>query len=236
MTNERPPYSDGVDDVDWWASRLVDHEIDFADVPADLRSAVQDRARRFLEIRNRLLRSVASERVEDSVVERAVQSAVRPTTSGGRARSFFVPLSAAAAVVAVIAIGLTLVDGGDSDSIVTSSADANSRVETSVVASADQAMAATEMAPAAAGAKIESVAITIDTAEQLVAFAREWVTSTPAVRAEPICSDVSPALEIEATHVGLVAEVHFDADRGATLVAVDDCRLLLEVSVDEISR
>lgn len=235
MTNERPPSSGGVDDVDWWASRLVDHEIDFADVPADLRSAVQDRARRFVDIRNRLLRSAAGERLDESIVDRAVRAAVRPATGEGRARSFFVPLSAAAAVVAVIAIGLTVVDGGDSDSIVTSGADANSLTETSAVASADEAMAATEMAPAA-GAKVESVAITIDTVEQLVTFAREWTASTPSVRAEPICPDDSPALEIEAIHAGLVTEVHFDADRGATLVAVDDCRLLLEVSVDEISR
>lgn len=236
MTNERPSSTDGVDDVDWWASRLADREIDFADVPADLRSAVQDRARRFGENRNRLLRSATDTRMDDATLDRAVRAAIRPTSGGSRTRSFFVPLSAAAAIVAVIAIGLSLVDDGDSDSIITSGVEETSLDEKSVstAASADQAMVATEMAPAAEGARTDS--IVIDTAERLVALARDWATTAPAQRDEPFCPDGSPALELEAIHAGVAVEVHYAPDRGATLVAIDDCRLLLEVSADEISR
>ena len=55
--NEPTPELDPELDVDWWSSRLVDREIDFADVPPDLRRAVQERSPTFAIQRRTLLRS-----------------------------------------------------------------------------------------------------------------------------------------------------------------------------------
>lgn len=103
-------------DVDWWASRLVDREIEFADVPADLRGSVQARSAAFMVQRRTLLRSGAENVVDESVTNAAIAAALRsPTATVIPLRRRLAPILAVAAVsIGVIAIGTSILRPDDS--------------------------------------------------------------------------------------------------------------------------
>ncbi|MDA0371167.1 MAG: hypothetical protein O3C62_01050 [Actinomycetota bacterium] len=119
--NDPRPELDPELDVDWWASRLVDREIDFADVPADLRAPVQERSASFATQRRSLLRVGAEHTLESSVTDAAIVAARRPPeiASLPRRRRLTPLLAMAAASVGVIAIGANIFRSGDSPVAVT---------------------------------------------------------------------------------------------------------------------
>ncbi|MEY3493938.1 MAG: hypothetical protein RL413_1356, partial [Actinomycetota bacterium] len=86
--------------LDSLASRLLDRDIEFADVPADLRSAVQMRADEFARHRSMMLQL---DDVDGDSFDRAIAAAFEPRTAP-RLRSTILGV-AAAAVTLVIALG-----------------------------------------------------------------------------------------------------------------------------------
>ena len=118
--NRPTPEHDPELDIDWWASRLVDREIDFADVPADLRSAVQDKATAFATQRRTLLRLGQDHHVDATVTEVAMRVARRsPDASIVPIRRRLAPLLAvAAATVGVVGVGVAILQPDDSPDVV----------------------------------------------------------------------------------------------------------------------
>lgn len=107
--------NDQPNDVDWWASRLIDHEIAFADVPAELRGAVHERVEEFGTQRRTLLRLGTDHRVDVALTDRAVNSAMNaPDAVVVPLWRRLTPLVAvAAASIAVIVVGMSVLQGDD---------------------------------------------------------------------------------------------------------------------------
>lgn len=146
--NRPTPAPDPEFDIDWWASRLVDREIDFADVPADLRSAVQDRATAFITQRRTLLRLGQDHEVESSTTEAAIRVAHRSAdASVVPLRRRLVPLVAvAAATIGVIGVGVAILQPDDSPDVV---AFESVRVADSIELASETVIAPEMAAPAA---------------------------------------------------------------------------------------
>lgn len=146
--NRPTPEPDPELDIDWWASRLVDREIDFADVPADLRSAVQDKATVFTSQRRTLLRLGHEHHVDASTIDTAMRVARRsPETSVVPLRRRLAPLLAvAAATLGVVGVGVAILQPDDSPDVV---AFENVRVAESVDLASDKVGAPEVAAPPA---------------------------------------------------------------------------------------
>lgn len=119
---------ESISDVDWWASRLVDQEIAFADVPVDLRGAVDERASVFAAQRRSMLRAGLDHRLDPSFTERAV-SAARVAASklpASDTEASVVPLrrrlapvlAVAAAAIGVIAVGSSVLQRDDRPDVI----------------------------------------------------------------------------------------------------------------------
>jgi hypothetical protein len=158
--------SDQVDDADWWASRLVDQEIAFADVPADLRGAVQIRVEEFGRQRHALLRLGVEHRVDADVSERAVSAAMNPTAAVvvPMRRRLAPFVGVAAATIAVVVVGVSVLRTDDRPDVVTVDANAAAEAVEDMTIGNDarsESGPAVEAAPPVDGS---TLAMTIDTA------------------------------------------------------------------------
>jgi hypothetical protein len=184
---------DQVDDADWWASRLVDQEIAFADVPADLRGAVQVRAEEFDRQRRALLRLGVDHRVESDVSERAVAAAMNPPTAVVvPMRRRLVPfVGVAAAAIAVVVVGVSVLRSDDRPDVVTIDANASATKTVEDMTTADddrsESGAVAEAAPPVDGS---TLAMTIDTAAPEVSDDTE-TTIDPASPRAPMPTEVT---------------------------------------------
>lgn len=190
---QRPsdPENEPSTDVDWWASRLVDQEIAFADVPADLRGAVHERAETFGAQRRALLRLGADHSVDANVTERAIAAAYEPPAANVvPLRRRLVPLiGVAAASIAVVVVGISVLGSDDRSDVIaidapeimTKSDDATITVDAVESAPTD----VTEDAPAIDGS---ALAMSVDTAAPADA-----TPTTPSVDAplEPMPTEIT---------------------------------------------
>lgn len=164
--NNQPndPVNDTMNDVDWWASRLIDQEIAFADVPADLRGAVQDRVETFGVLRHALLRLGADHRVEPRITDRAIAAASNPTTAlVVPLRRRLVPLlGVAAATIGVIVVGVSVLgNDGRPDVIAVEASESAAKSSDSAITTDATPSAAVEIAPPVDGS---ALAMSVDTA------------------------------------------------------------------------
>lgn len=213
------PVNEQMNDVDWWASRLVDGEIAFADVPADLRGAVQRRVEVFSAQRQALLRLGVDHRVDTTLTERAIAAATQaPEATVVPLRRRLAPLVAvAAAAIGVVVVGVSILRSDERpDVIALDTPVTETRSKESPEATTPPevaASAATESAPSvddsavamsidtiapetnasdgiAPGAPMPTDVIEIADVIELAALADEWRASPPALLDGPgACED-----------------------------------------------
>lgn len=252
--NDPTPEDDPELDVDWWASRLVDREIEFADVPADLRGSVQARSAAFMVQRRTLLRAGAEDVVDESVTNAAVAAALRsPTATVIPLRRRLAPILAVAAVsIGVIAIGTSILrpdDSTDETAIeladMTASVDIVREAETSTAVAAEpvveaiapendsaSAMAIDDASSDMAAADVPIDAVDIADENELSELFRSWVDSPPPASTEsPACDDDfgRPELSLTVTFAGIEARVYFSPEDGVSVVAISDCSILASI-------
>lgn len=191
--NNQPndPVNDAVNDVDWWASRLIDQEIAFADVPADLRGVVQERVETFGVQRRALLRLGADHRVDTAITDRAIATASNPPTAVVvPLRRRLVPLlGVAAATIGVIVVGVSVLGSDDRPDVIAVDA------PESVAKSSDSAIAAdaigaapsteAEISPPVDGS---ALAMSVDTAAPAGATPESALDDAPR---EPMPTDIT---------------------------------------------
>lgn len=198
------PGSDPASDVDWWASRLIDGEVAFADVPADLRGAVQDRVEVFNVQRRALLRLDVDHRVDSALTERAVSAAMHPpeaTVVPWRRR--LVPLLAvAAASIGVIAVGASVVGRDDSPDVIA--------VDAPTVMAESNAAPAFDDAPKAAPGSADDIVPPVD--DNAVAMSVD--TAAPSLEPETTTDTTRrEAMPDEITEIADMIELAALADR-----------------------
>ncbi len=252
--NHPTPEDDPVLDVDWWASRLVDREIEFADVPADLRGAVHDRSTSFATQRRALLRSGAEHVLDTPMTNAAVAAALRPSDATVTPiRRRLAPVLAVAAVsVGVIAIGVASLRPNDSPDVVAVgifdaavSMDANRNTNEGAMVESESAAAAiapsddaasalaldeTDAAPLVAETPSEVVEIA-DTTD-LVDLFSAWIHSPPpTLTGTPSCGDDlgRRPLALTIRFDGIDAQAYFSPDAGVLLKATSDCSTLASI-------
>lgn len=252
--NEPTPDNEPEFDVDWWASRLVDRDIEFADVPVDLRGAVHDRSTSFATQRRTLLRSGSEHVVDASVTNTAVAAALRPSDATvASVRRRLVPVLAVAAVsVGVIAIGVATLRPDDSPDVVTvgisdavASVDATrSSNEGAMVESESAASAiapADEVASASVLDETDAAPLVAETPSEVIEIAdmielselfRSWSDAQPPFLAgTPACEDDQGrrALALNISFAGIDAQAYFSPDAGVLLKAASDCSTLASI-------
>ncbi|MBU3689514.1 MAG: hypothetical protein B7C54_06310 [Acidimicrobiales bacterium mtb01] len=230
--------------LDDLASRLLDRDIEFADVPADLRSAVQARADGFARHRSVLLRI---DDIDDGVVDHAIAAALHPPTAS-RFRSSVLG-AAAAAIALVIALGAIVASRGGGDDPISEVADAPNESVASGFAAVPQAEAksqndaaaavaetvlATPMqTPLVAGTSVGGNGSTeIADMVALAAIASEWSTTPPSFSEQsPTCALDEGARLVagEFTFAGLTAEIHV-GDRGLVVFSLADCTKMASIA------
>ena len=223
--NERTdsePNEESVDVVDWWSSRVVDREVEFADVPADLRSAVHRRASDFDALRIGLASLGSSSDANDLMIARAIREGAT-TGSPSRAshlRRITGPLGLAAALVAVVSIGINVV-GRDSNTGDGVAATADMSAMSSPLAKSAESMAV-DAAPAAAEAGT-AAPINIADMVELGEFTHGWWANPPSMKPEPLCPTVDDmqAVDLDIVFAGQPAEIHFGPGELKVLSTVD---------------
>ena len=224
--------------IDELASRLVDRDIDLADVPSELRAAVESRAAQFVTTRQQLLTSLPQ--ADGSTIDRAVNEALRSSRTQSMARTksrkfgvYIGSLAAAAAVVAVIGVAVT--QSGSSDESVSEMAVA-AKISPEVAAAPMASEAPAEMSAeifspmiadsAVSGAKASLIINDISELQDLVS---EWSVEGFVVpqKSEPLCDDpLRPAIDVEATFTGELAEIHFSIADGIVVYRIDSCDMM----------
>lgn len=185
--------NDAMNDTDWWASRLVDHEIAFADVPAELRSAVQSRVKEFDAQRRTLNRLGLEHRVDPELTARAVATAMRaPDAIVVPLRRRLAPFAAvAAASIAVVVIGVSVLRSDDRPDVVAIDATSAETFADPTPAVGDDADARSS-APAEVAPTIDgnTLAMTTDTAA-LEAGAPDTASADVATPRAPMPNEVT---------------------------------------------
>ena len=226
---------ESVDEVDWWASRVVDREVEFADVPANLRSRVQERATDFAAIRNGLSAFGVPGAVDEVGIARALRASSAPAKTpwarlGG-------PLGMAAALIAVIAIGITAI-GRDSRSDDDLTAADRSTMSTPLAKTVDQTAPATEApqiqaAGAAASEAMSSTGEVIEIADmvELGSLTNDWWTTPPVTDSVSMCplAEGMQRVVMDVTFAGIPAEIHLGANN-LKVVALSDCMVLAGIT------
>ena len=224
--------------IDELASRFVDRDIDLAGIPAELRAVVESRAAQFVTNREQLLTSLPH--ADGSTIDRAVNEALRSSRTQSLARTksrkfgvYIGSLAAAAAVVAVIGVAVT--QSGSSDESVSEMAVA-AKISPEVAAApmaseAPAEMSAESFSPmiadsAVSGAKASLIINDISELQDLVS---EWSVEGFVVpqKSEPLCDDpLRPAIDVEATFTGELAEIHFSIADGIVVYRIDSCDMM----------
>lgn len=182
--NNQPndPMNDTVNDVDWWASRLIDQEIAFADVPADLRGAVQERVETFGVQRRALLRLGADHRVDATITDRAIATASNPPEAKVvPMRRRLVPLlGVAAASIGVVVVGVSVLGSDDRPDVIAVEAPESAAKSNDATITADPTdsdpSAVTEIAPPVDGS---ALAMSVDTSTPGGATPEPALADTP---------------------------------------------------------
>lgn len=228
--------------LDDLASRLLDRDIEFADVPADLRSAVQLRADEFGRVRSSLLQT---DDVHAETFDRAFRRAIEPPTSS-RVRTALLG-AAAAAVTAMIALSVVIATrngerdvlddfaGASSASVATeaSSAPAAEAKSQADVAAVPDTMLATPMqTPSVAGAigGADDVTVIVDMVA-LGALADEWSVTPPSLSDLSASCPLVEGWQLVAgsfEFAGQPAEIHYD-ETGIVVFSVPECTKMASV-------
>ena len=228
--------SEQLDDL---ASRLLDRDIEFADVPADLRSAVQMRADEFARHRSMMLQL---DDVDGDSIDRAIAVAFEPPTAP-RLRSTILGV-AAAAVALVIALGVIATTRGGGNDPLTDVADApvesvaaamastpaaESKSVGDVAAVPESVLATPMQTPSVAGT--DDVTI-IDDTVALEAIAREWSTTPPPLSDQSSTCALAEGSRLVAgsfTFAGQPAEIHY-GESGTVVFSLPDCTMKASVA------
>lgn len=246
--------SGSMDDIDWWASRLVDGEIAFADVPVDLRGPVQQQADVFGIQRRTLMRAGVEHRVDAVLTDRAVTAALQPPAAVvvPIRRRLLPVVAVAAASIAVIAFGATVLQRDVEPDVVAFDAPAaETAVESAAISpepagapevtdtvapvEADSSAQSIDSMPAtapSAKAVMPSDVIEIADMIELSEIISGWWTSPPPLLAdEPACTDDlgRPAVAVNVLFAGIEAQAYFSPERGVMLLAVADCLKLASI-------
>ncbi len=225
-------------DIDEFASRLIDHDIELSEIPHELRAAVDARAIQFGDNRQQILASVPladSSSINDAIQRAAVAGKAQSTTQSKHRRlsMYVASLAAAAAVVAVVGIAVTR-SGSSDQSVAEIAATAKIAPEAFSAPLASEApadMTAASSAPMAAdsalaGAKSSYIINDINELQDLVS---EWSVEGFVVpqKTEPLCGDpLRPAIDIEVTFAGDPAEIHFSVRDGIVVYRLDTCDMM----------
>lgn len=223
---------DAVDVVDWWASRVVDREVEFADVPADLRARVQSRAADFAAVRTGLSVIGAPGAVDEVGIVRAVRAANSSPQSSWRRIGG--TLGMAAALIGVIAIGINTI-GHDSQSNEDLVAADQATVSSPLAKTIEPASA--PLAPEVAGAAESGVmsaagaSIAIADMVELGELTNDWWTNPPVMVAESTCplAEGMQRVDMNVTFAGIPAEIHLGSNN-LKVVALSDCMVLAGIT------
>lgn len=227
--------------IDELASRLVDRDIDLADVPFELRAAVESRAAQFSTNRQQLLTSLPQ--ADGSTIDRAINVALRSSRSQpvvrAKSRKFGVYIGALAAAAAVVAVvGVAVTQSGSSDESVSDMAvTAKISPEVAAVPMASEApaeMSAASFAPMAADSALSGAktSLIISTTDELQDLMSEWSVEGFVVpqRTVALCDDsLRPATDIEVTFAGEPAEIHFTPQDGVIVYRISDCSVIIGI-------
>lgn len=219
--------------IDELASRLVDRDIDLADVPSELRAAVESRAAQFVTTRQQLLTSLPQ--ADGSTIDRAVNEALRSSRTQpdvrAKSRKFGVYIgSLAAAAVVVAVVGVAVTQSGSSDESVSDMAVA-AKISPEVAAAPMSSEAPAEMSAdsAIAGAKASLI---IGDTNELQDLVSEWSVEGFVVpqRTVALCDDLlRPAVDVEVTFAEEPAEIHFTPQDGVIVYRITDCSVIIGI-------
>ena len=227
--------------IDELASRLVDRDIDLADVPTALRVAVESRAAQFSTNRQQLLTSLP--RADGSTIDSAINVALRSSRSQpvvrAKSRKFGVYVGALAAAAAVVAVvGVAVTQSGSSDESVSDMA-VTAKISPEVAAApmaseAPAEMSAASFAPMAADSALSGAktSLIISTTDELQDLMSEWSVEGFDVpqRTMALCEDsLRPATDIEVTFAGEPAEIHFTPQDGVIVYRISDCSVIIGI-------
>lgn len=221
---------DDIIDIDELASRLVDRDIDLADIPFELRLIVESRAAQFVTNRQQLLTSLPQ--ADGSTIDRAVIEALRSSRTQpfvrAKSRKFGVYIGALAAAAAVVAIvGLATTPSGSSDESVSDMAVA-SKISPEEAAAPMASEAPAEMAADStlSGAKASFI---INDTNELQDLVSQWSVEGFVIpqKSEQLCDDpLRPAIDVEVTFAGEPAEIHFTPQDGVIVYRISDCSVI----------
>jgi hypothetical protein len=224
--------------IDELASRLVDRDVDLADVPSELRAAVESRAAQFVTNREHLLTSLPQ--ADGSTIDRAVNEALRSSRTQSvthtRSRKFGVyigSLAAAAAVVAIVGVAVTQ-SGSSNESVSDMAVAAKISPEVAAAPMASDApadMSAESFSPVIADSAVSGAkaSLIISDTNELQDLVSEWSVEGFVVpqKSEPLCDDpLRPAIDVEATFAGELAEIHFSIADGIVVYRIDSCDMM----------
>jgi hypothetical protein len=227
--------------IDELASRLVDRDVDLADVPSELRAAVESRAAQFVTTRQQLLTSLPQ--ADGSTIDRAVNEALRSSRTQSvthtRSRKFGVYIGSLAAAAAVVAIvGVAVTQSGSSDVSVSDMAVA-AKISPEVAAApmaseAPAEMSAASFAPMAADSALTGAkaSLIIGDTNELQDLVSEWSNEGFVVPLKPeaLCDDpLRPAIDVEVTFAGEPAEIHFNPQDGVIVYRISDCSVIIGI-------
>ena len=223
--------------IDELASRLVDRDIDLADIPSELRVVVESRAARFVTNRQQLLTSLPQ--ADGSTIDRAINEAINEAlrnnqiqaVSQVKSRKFGVYIGALAAAAAVVAIiGVATTQSGSSDESVSDMAVASKiSPEEAAVPMASEATAEMAADSTLSGAKASFI---INDTNELQDLVSQWSVEGFVIpqKSEQLCDDpLRPAIDIEATFAGEPAEIHFTPQDGVFVYRVSDCSVIIGI-------
>jgi hypothetical protein len=234
MSNDPTNNTDDNMTIDELASRFVDREIDLADIPTELRAAVESRVAQFMTNRERLLTSLPH--ADGSTIDRAVNEALRSSRTQSMARTksrkfgvYIGSLAAAAAVVAVVGVAVT--QSGSTDESVSDMAVA-AKISPEVAAAPMASEAPAEsFSPMIADSAVSGAkaSLIINDTNELQDLVSEWSVEGFVVpqKSEPLCDDpLRPAIDVEATFAGELAEIHFSIADGIVVYRIDSCDMM----------
>jgi hypothetical protein len=224
--------------IDELASRLVDRDIDLADVPSDFRAVVESRAAQFVTNREQLLTSLPQ--ADGAAIDRSINDALRSSRTQpevrAKSRKFGVYIgSLAAAAVVVAVVGVAVTQSGSSDESVSDMAVA-AKISPEVAAApmaseAPAEMSAASFAPMAADSALSGAkaSLIIDGTDELQDLVSEWSVEGFVVpqRTVALCGDpLRPAIDVEVTFAGEPAEIHFSIADGIVVYRTDTCDMM----------
>jgi hypothetical protein len=227
--------------IDELASRLVDRDVDLADVPSELRAAVESRAAQFVTTRQQLLTSLPQ--ADGSTIDRAVNEALQShrtqSVTHTRARKFGVYIgSLAAAAVVVAIVGVAVTQSGSSDESVSDMAVA-AKISPDVAAApmaseAPAEMSAESFSPMIADSAISGAkaSLIINDTSELQDLVSEWSVEGFVVpqKSEALCDDpLRPAIDVDVTFAGEPAEIHFTPQDGVIVYRISDCSVIIGI-------